>query len=212
MDRNRSWKVYDKPAARVYRDAIRSSINPTGEITFDMRTYRKMGEPQAMVLMYERSTETIGLKPSNPNEPNAVLVRVRHARSNRVIRSAPFLKENGIEVPTTLRFADPYIEDGILVLDMRTTVTWGKGQWVTAKRRDERKAAAAEARADRERRRLDARAERERLKAERHELSLERARVAAQERELQRKDRDRQREYAKVKRDLEKRLRRAMDE
>ena len=32
----------------------------------------------------------------------------------------PFLRENGIEVARTLRFPYPFIEDKILILDLRT--------------------------------------------------------------------------------------------
>jgi len=123
----RSWQEFKGVAARRIPEAIRSSVNPDGEITFDIDTFRKLGEPQAMYLLYERSTRIIGLKPAHPDRPNAVLVRARHARSNRVVRSQPFFRENKIEVPRTLRFPFPYIEQGVLILDLRTAVTTAKG-------------------------------------------------------------------------------------
>ena len=132
--KRRSWKEFKGVAARVLPGEIRSSINPTGEITFDIETFRRMGEPQAMFLLYEESTRTIGLKPAHPDLPNAVLVRVRHAKTNRVVRSAPFLNANGIEIATTLRFPYPALEDNILVLDLRTAVTCGRGGWKKPKR------------------------------------------------------------------------------
>jgi hypothetical protein len=131
----RDWREFKGVAARRIPDAIRSSINPSGEITFDLDAFRQMGEPQAMFLLYEQSTRTIGLKPAHPDTPNAVLVRVRHARSNRVVRSQAFLRENGIEVNRTLRFPYPFIEQGVLILDLRTAVTCGKGGWKKVKRR-----------------------------------------------------------------------------
>ena len=133
--KRRSWKEFKGVAARVLPGEIRSSINPKGEITFDIETFRRMGEPQAMFLLYEESTRTIGLKAAHPDAANAVLVRVRHAKTNRVVRSAPFLKENGIEIANTLRFPYPALEDNILVLDLRTAVTCGKGGWKKPNRR-----------------------------------------------------------------------------
>lgn len=123
----RSWKEFGGVATRRIPDAIRCSINPEGEITFDIDTFRKLGEPQAMFLLYEQSSRTIGLKPAHPDTPNAVLVRARHARSNRVVRSMPFLRENGIEIDRTLRFPYPFIEEKVLILDLRTAVTAGRG-------------------------------------------------------------------------------------
>lgn len=131
----RSWKEFGGVAARRIPDEARSSINPSGEITFDIDTFRKMGEPEAMFLLYEEHTRTIGLRPAHPDEHNAVLVRVRHARSNRVVRSKPFLRENGIELDRTLRFTFPFIEDKVLILDLRTAVTCGKGGWKKVKKK-----------------------------------------------------------------------------
>jgi hypothetical protein len=125
----RSWKEFKGVAARRIPDEVRSSINPRGEITFDLDTFKKLGEPEAMFLFYEPSTRTIGLKPAHPDASNAVLVRVRHARSNRVVRSKPFLNENEIEIERTLRFPFPYLEDKVLILDLRTALTCGKGGW-----------------------------------------------------------------------------------
>ena len=109
----RDWKEFKGVAARRIPDQIRSSINQKGEITFDLATFEKMGEPLAMFLFYEEHTQTIGLKPAHPDAPNAVLVRARHTRTNRVVRSRPFLLENGIEIDRTLRFTFPFIEDGV---------------------------------------------------------------------------------------------------
>ena len=131
----RSWKEFAGVAARRIPEETRSSINPTGEITFDIETFRRLGEPQAMSLLYEPSTRTIGLRPAHSDLPNAVLVRIRHARSNRVVRSMPFLRENGIEVDRTLRCPFPFIEERVLILDLRTAVTCGKGGWKKVKKR-----------------------------------------------------------------------------
>lgn len=90
---------------------------------FDIETYRKLGEPQAMFLMYERSTRTIGLRPDHPDAPHAVLVRFQHERSNRVVRSRGFFLKNSIVLPTTIRIPYPYIEANTLILDLRTGVS-----------------------------------------------------------------------------------------
>jgi hypothetical protein len=123
----RSWKEFGGVAARRIPDEIRASITPGGDITFDEGTFRKLGEPQAMLLFYEERSRTIGLKPASPDVHNAVLVRVRHARSNRVVRSMPFLRENGIELDRTLRFPFPFIEDEVLILDLKSAVTASRG-------------------------------------------------------------------------------------
>ncbi|HTH51636.1 MAG TPA: hypothetical protein VL501_06870 [Pyrinomonadaceae bacterium] len=125
----RNWTEFDEPAPRIIPEDRRASINYTGEITFDLATFKQLGEPRAMVLLYEESTRTIGLKPADPSAQNAVLVRARHKKSNRVVRSIPFLKRNKIEIEGYMRFPYPHIEDGVLVLDLRTIVTSSQGGW-----------------------------------------------------------------------------------
>ena len=130
----RDWKIYKGVAARRIPETVRSSINPNGEITFDIDTYRKMGEPEAVCLMYEESKRTIGVKPAHADEPHAVLVRVRHALTNRVVRSRPFLAAYGIEIDRTLRFPYAFLENNVLILDLKSAVTCGKGGWKKIRR------------------------------------------------------------------------------
>jgi hypothetical protein len=79
------------------------------------------------LMMYEEHSQTIGLKASHADAENAVLVRTRHARSNRCVRLKAFFRENGIEIDRTLRFRYPYLEEKVLILDLRTAVTAGNG-------------------------------------------------------------------------------------
>jgi hypothetical protein len=51
-----------------------------------------------------------------------------------VVRSRPFLRENGIDVFRTLRFPYSHLENNVLILDLRTAVTCGKGAWKKIKR------------------------------------------------------------------------------
>lgn len=107
----------------------RTSINPEGAITFDLDTFKQMGEPLAVLLLFEESTRTIGLKPSDPDVKNAVIVRARHKVSNKVVRSKPFLEKNGVHLEGTIRIPYPRVEDGVLILDLRTAIKCGKGMW-----------------------------------------------------------------------------------
>jgi len=125
----RNWKEFEEPAPRINPQAARASINTEGEITFDLDTFRRLGEPCAMVLLYESETRIVGLRPADASVTNAVLVRARHKRSNRCVRSIAFLRKNGIEIERTMRFPYPRIEEGVLILDLRTMVTSEAGTW-----------------------------------------------------------------------------------
>ena len=82
------WKEFSGVAPRIVPGAIRCSINPrNGSIVFDRATFEKLGEPEAMFLLYEESTRTIGLRKAPLEAANAVQVRERDKRTNRVVRS-----------------------------------------------------------------------------------------------------------------------------
>ena len=130
----REWNLYEEPAARRIRGNARASVKPNGVIMFDIETYRKLGEPEAMFLMYERSTRSIGLRPAHPDESHAVLVRFQHERTNRVVRSRGFFLTNNIVLPATMRIPYPYIENNILILDLRTGVSSGRESLRKARR------------------------------------------------------------------------------
>jgi hypothetical protein len=202
MAKVRKWQRFEGAAPRIMRDAIRASINPMGEITFDVDAYRRLGEPQAMFLLYEPETETVGLEPGHADEPNSVLVRQRHGRSNRCVRSMAFFKKHGILPVTTVRLPLAYIEGKVLVLDLKTAVSIGSS-WKKIERADARRVAAAEIHAEREKTKQQRLAEKEKLKAERHQLSQERARLRQQQRELERPERTREREITRSRRDWE---------
>jgi hypothetical protein len=110
-------------------------VNNDGEITFDIKTFQKMGEPEAILLNYEEHSRTIGLTPAHPDDHSAALVRARHARSNRVVRLKAFFQENDIVIDRTLRFPYPFIEDKTLILDLRTAVTASRGGIKKVKKR-----------------------------------------------------------------------------
>lgn len=200
----RNWERFEEAAAKKWRGGVRVSMNPVGEITFDVETYRLMGEPQAMYLLYDAKTQTIGVEPGNADEPNSLMVRTRHAKSNRVVRSTRFFKKHGILPAETLVLPWAYLEGKVLVLDLRTAVSLGAG-WKKAERAEARRVEAAGKRAERERIREEIRAEKERLRAERHQLSQERVRLRNLEREIETNTRRRERQIEQGRRDWEKR-------
>ena len=117
-----SWKEFKETAARKIPDAARVSLGEHGTITFDLETYRRLGEPEAFVLLFEESTRSIGLRPAHADTPHAVIVRARHPNSNRCVVSMPFMRRHNIDTSKTLRFPFPPIDDGVLVLRLSTAV------------------------------------------------------------------------------------------
>ena len=89
----------------------------------NLETFKTMNEPEAVVLLYDRDTRTIGVRPSRLDVPNAILVHTRHARYNKIFRSLKFLVKHGIELKHTVQFATAQLdEQGVLILNLREAV------------------------------------------------------------------------------------------
>lgn len=117
------WDEFKETAARRIPDRLYATISPRGDFVVNLKTYIKMNEPEAVVLLYDRDTRTIGVRPSRLEMPNAILVHVRHARYNRVFRSKKFLAKHGIELEHTVQFPTAEIDtDGVLILNLREMV------------------------------------------------------------------------------------------
>lgn len=208
----RKWKRFEEAAVGKWkgRGGARVSITPMGEITFDVATYRAMGEPQAVSLLYESETSTIGIEPGYGDDPNTLMVRCRHARSNRIVRSVAFFRKHGLLPVTTLIVPSAYLEGKVLVLEMDKAVALSAG-WKKVERAEAKRVAAAEIRDERERQREELRAEKERLKAERHQLSQERVRIRLERQEMERAARESKREVERDRRQWERQHRRASE-
>jgi len=89
----------------------------------NMKTFVAMNEPEAVVLLYDKNSRSIGVRRSRITVPNAILVHTRHARYNRVFRSKKFLVKHGIALKNTVQFPTAIIdEEGVLVLNLKEMV------------------------------------------------------------------------------------------
>jgi hypothetical protein len=104
-------------------DRLHISLNPKGEFVISIATFEKINSPEAVVLLYDRETSTIGIKPSRLDVPNAVAVHKRHKRYNKVFRSKKFLEKHRLVLSHSLQFPRAVIDtDGILILNLREAV------------------------------------------------------------------------------------------
>jgi hypothetical protein len=124
------WIEFDMIAVRRRHQLLYVTLNPKGEFVLSLKTYREMKEPPAVVLLYDRTSDTIGLRPASDETRNAIVVRTRHSRYNRVVRSLPFLREHGIELTRTIQFPTARIDaEGVLCLPLRERIAAGHMPW-----------------------------------------------------------------------------------
>ena len=103
-------------------EAMYASLYPKGEMRINLRTLRELGTPRDLILMFDEQRQVIGLKPTyNPDTAHAVRLRdYKNHQYGLPIRT--FLIENKILPAYSIRFLDPYVQDGILILDLNRTV------------------------------------------------------------------------------------------
>jgi hypothetical protein len=104
-------------------DRLLVTLNPKGGFVVTLPTYQKMKQPEAVVLLYDRETLTIGVRPSRLEVPHAIRVHKRHERYSRVFRSFRFLEKHRIAIPHSVQFPTATIDDeGVLILNLREMV------------------------------------------------------------------------------------------
>lgn len=121
--RHSQWDEFKETALRLKTYELYASLTPQGAFVFNMKTYRKMHEPEAVVLLYDRDARTIGIRPSRIEVPNAIQVRIRCTRTSRVVRSRRFLTKHGIVLEKTIQFPTAQINaEGVLILNLREAI------------------------------------------------------------------------------------------
>jgi hypothetical protein len=118
--KKRNWKEFDLDPPPT-RTGFYASINHTGRIAINRRIWRDLGSPEAVSILYEPDDEAIGIRPTERIMPNAFPV-VPISRGKRFwIRAQRFMERAEIKLSRCIRFTDPHIEDGVLVLDLHHT-------------------------------------------------------------------------------------------
>jgi hypothetical protein len=74
------------------------------------------------VLLLERRTGTIGLRPVEPDAENAFRVRRNGRGTSRLVHCSRFLNEKGIKTERTTSFPTARIEHSVLLLELKYRV------------------------------------------------------------------------------------------
>lgn len=114
------WEICPRDDVRPQYAGIYVTMNPKGDIVLSRVTHEMLGAPKAFLLMFDRTNRRIGLKPTQPAMRHAYPVRVSNRAGGKKIHAHRLTREYNIDLPQTVRFYDARIEDGLLILDLRT--------------------------------------------------------------------------------------------
>jgi hypothetical protein len=122
------WQECLRPDADDEATNLCISLNVRGDIAINAGTWQKLGRPWFVVLLYDPARRLIGLKPVKPGSTNAFRVRTHGARGARVVCASRLLKQFGIRLGQTVRFARPRLAGGIWELDLTSATVTGRRQ------------------------------------------------------------------------------------
>ena len=116
-----NWNEVPRGDVQPQWSGIYVTLNRKGEIAMSRRTWERLNEAKAFMLLFDPANNRIGLRPTSPQIRNAYPVMVHSRRGAKKVRAYRLLQEYRITVPETLQFHDADIdEDGVLILDLRT--------------------------------------------------------------------------------------------
>jgi hypothetical protein len=124
----RKWEVCPHNDKGTRWSSLYVTMNTKGWISLSKFTFEKLGEPERVRVLYERSTNTVGIEAVSTLTTDAFRLGKKWS-GGRVIYALRLIQEFRLKVPRSLRFMNPeFDENGILILDLNDTRPAQKGQ------------------------------------------------------------------------------------
>lgn len=118
------WEVFEDGPITPPEERLHASLNRRNDLLLNRNILERLGSPEAVLLMFDRLNEIIGVNPAPPTLPNAFPLKSVTRGRHRIIHATPFCKRFGIRVDATTTFLTPEIDqDGVLRLDLRAIAT-----------------------------------------------------------------------------------------
>ncbi|MDM7921176.1 MAG: hypothetical protein QUS14_02660 [Pyrinomonadaceae bacterium] len=105
--------------SRAGAERIKVSLNSRGVFYLNYVGIRKLGNPEAVSLLYDAHKRIIGIKPTEAWRPNAFPLRAKNDKRTHWIGGIPFCRHFDIKVMRTIQFNNARVgDDGILRLNL----------------------------------------------------------------------------------------------
>jgi hypothetical protein len=117
---NYNWEEFDLGADERPAGRLHATLNARGLIRLNRWLYDKLGRPERAMLMFDRSTRSIGIRPATPDDKRPFTFKRHTTSSYRELWAKRFCSHYSIAPAQTIRFTEPRIESGILILDLNS--------------------------------------------------------------------------------------------
>jgi hypothetical protein len=114
----RQWEEFAHGPVVQNSERIHATINRRGNLFLNRLAVEALGEPDSVVLMYDRRRSTIGITRAPSSRQNAFRLK-RNRNGSRMIYAANFCRFYSICPEETLAFTAPEVDkNGVLILDL----------------------------------------------------------------------------------------------
>lgn len=119
-----TWTSFDPHLMPRAARVIHVTLSPRAEFYLNQGAMIKLGEPVAVRLLFNKQPGLIGIAAVPLNSKGSFELRPKHGveAAGRVFRATEFCRAFGLQFDRTIMFRDPKLEEGILVLDINSTV------------------------------------------------------------------------------------------
>ncbi len=99
-------------------EMIRVSLNGHGHFLLNQKAVSELGDPKAVVLLFERSSRLIGVKPSEADVEHSYELKRKGSSQNYLLRAKAFCTFYSINVGDPVVFNDVRVEGGVIILNL----------------------------------------------------------------------------------------------
>lgn len=111
------WEEFTQKS--TYRtEMIRVSLNGRGHFLLNQKAVAELGDPEAVVLLFERASRLIGLKPCAADVEHSYELKRQSSSQNYFLRAKSFCNYYSINVGDSVVFNDVRVENGMIVLSL----------------------------------------------------------------------------------------------
>lgn len=116
------WEVFKGGPTRPENQDFAVTINSKHVLNFNKYAIKRLGAPEAVLLMFDKKESVIGVARSTLADKHAFPVKPKGGGLNYVVHTAPFCRHFNILIERTERFDDPQLDaQGVLRLDLKAT-------------------------------------------------------------------------------------------
>lgn len=87
------WEEFEGKPTEAKATRLHVTLSQKNVIFLNKNVYARLGEPRAVVLMFDKVNSVIGIKPTDPKKNNSFPVMRRPSGHHRVIVATPFCQK-----------------------------------------------------------------------------------------------------------------------